>query len=372
MEKGVAARHGARRLGSRVVAVSLVAALVSSGVVGSLAGLVPIAGHSVGSLAGPVPAAGHSVGYRVAAAGRGEAAPPPVWEPTRDRQPGAAFLGACQEVTSAVAAQRRCEQAALPAFDAARASEGIGPLVLPAGFATEPASVQLLVLIDLERVARGLPAVPSLSPYLDFLAEWGATHGSDPPLPPGRSGGSNWAGGLRSTLLTTFLWMYDDGPGSPNIECPSAGAPGCWGHRRNILSAYPAPALMGAYSKGGSLAMLVAAGGGLSRTGPTWGSLAALVPVALSASSLTADASSGEVVGVHLSLWGTAAATIARLGIVGGRGEWHLEHDSCVVVPGGDCSIWVAYRPSGPSPSSAELIVEAAGGRRVVSLHGGG
>jgi hypothetical protein len=33
--------------------------------------------------------------------------------------------------------------------------------------------------------------------------------------------------------------MYDDGPDSPNIDCTSAGAPGCWGHRDNILASWP-------------------------------------------------------------------------------------------------------------------------------------
>ncbi len=308
--------------------------------------------------------------YRLAGVTRGSASVPGVWEPARNRQPGAAFLGACQDVASTVAAQRRCEAAALPAFDAARAAEGIGPLGLPAGFATEPAPVQLLTLIDLERVARGLPAVPSLSPYLDALAQWGASHSSDPPLPPGRSGGSNWAGGLRSTLLTTFLWMYDDGPGSFNIDCPAAGASGCWGHRRNILSAYPGPALMGASSQGSSLAMLVVAGNGLSRTGPAWGSLATKDPVALSARSLDAVAPAGRVAGLHVTVWGTASATRANLSIIGGGGWWHLVRNTCAVSPGGHCNAWIAYRPTGAAPSSAELVVQAAGGRRVVALHG--
>jgi hypothetical protein len=33
--------------------------------------------------------------------------------------------------------------------------------------------------------------------------------------------------------------MYDDGPGSPNTDCPQAGAPGCYGHRNNIIRSYP-------------------------------------------------------------------------------------------------------------------------------------
>jgi hypothetical protein len=32
--------------------------------------------------------------------------------------------------------------------------------------------------------------------------------------------------------------MYDDGYGSYNRDCPTASAPGCWGHRDIILDPY--------------------------------------------------------------------------------------------------------------------------------------
>ena len=370
--------RGAGRWGSLAAGVLLVAwaligpggSALSTGSTGS-AGSAPPA-VATGALAGITthPTANRPTAYRLASTARHSEPASAVEEPAYSRQPGAAFVGACQDVASTATSQRRCEAAALPAFDAARATEGIGPLELPTGFATDPAPVQLLTLIDLERVDRGLPAVPSLSAYLDSLAEWGAFHGSDPPLPAGRVGGSNWAGGLRSTLLSTFLWMYDDGPGSSNIDCPTAGAPGCWGHRRNILATYPDPALMGASSEGRSLAMLVVAGGGLARTGPSWASLAAADPVALSARSLDAVAPARHIAGVHVTMWGTASATLARLAIVGGGNDWHLVGDTCGVVPGGHCNIWVAYRPTSSAASSAELVIEAAGGRRIVALHG--
>ena len=44
--------------------------------------------------------------------------------------------------------------------------------------------------------------------------------------------------------------MYDDGPHSPNMDCTSATASGCWDHRRNILSNYgPHPAVGAAATK---------------------------------------------------------------------------------------------------------------------------
>ncbi len=41
--------------------------------------------------------------------------------------------------------------------------------------------------------------------------------------------------------------MYDDGYGGENIDCRTATASGCWGHRHNILGFATAPVLtMGA------------------------------------------------------------------------------------------------------------------------------
>lgn len=331
------------------------------------AGCALVAGTLVtGSLGTGALAAG-AAGVRISARDGGASA---LATPVRNLAPSAAFLQACANVGPTVADQRRCVAAALPSFDAARAAEGVGPLALPAGFAAMSPAVQLLTVIDLERVARGLPAVRSLSPYLDSLAAWGASHSTDPPLPAGRGGGSNWAGGVRSTLLSTFLWLYDDGPGSMNIDCPTPGAAGCWGHRRNILATYANLELMGASSEGPSLAMLVVAGGGLSQTGPTWGAIAAHIPVHLSARAVTAAALPGHVAGRHVTVWGTASTTLVRASIAGGGAAWHLVHTTCHVGAGRHCNLWFAYRPTTASASSAQLVVQGAGGRQVVALHG--
>jgi hypothetical protein len=36
-------------------------------------------------------------------------------------------------------------------------------------------------------------------------------------------------------LDADYGWMYDDGRGSGNLDCPRSGGPGCWGHRHGIL-----------------------------------------------------------------------------------------------------------------------------------------
>ncbi len=151
-----------------------------------------------------------------------------------------------------------CTIRVLAAIDAARASEGVRPMRLPADYRTLSPAEQLLVVTDLERVDRGLVPAIGLSPSLNRRALAGARNGTDPELTPmfGNWAGSNWAGGYPSPLEADFEWMYDDGAGSPNRDCTAAGATGCWGHRDNILAAYQAPLAMGAAVDGGSMAEL--------------------------------------------------------------------------------------------------------------------
>lgn len=155
--------------------------------------------------------------------------------------PTAAMSAACGTGSSSA-----CQGAVVAAIDQAREAEGIGPLALPAGYATMSAPGQLLVLANAERVARGLPAFVGLSGALDNLAEQGAVSGTDPNGPSGADWGSNWAGGEGSVLLADYDWMYYDGPGSPNLDCPSASSSGCWAHRENILGNYGPHPWMGA------------------------------------------------------------------------------------------------------------------------------
>lgn len=312
----------------------------------------------------PHPRVGHSRAGILPAV-RGAATPP------ANRLPGRTFLHACLLVSRAAPAQRRCESAALPVINAARASEGVGPMQLPAAFATMSAPLQFLVVTDLERVGRGLPAAAALSPALDGLAQAGANTSSDPPMPSGAgSVGANWAGGLGSTLLTDFLWMYDDGPGSFNLGCTSSGAPGCWVHRRNILAGYQGPLLMGAATAGTSAAIELV--GGATRWAaatPSWRSIAATVPVGMSSGSVSISAAPGHTAGRHVTIWATAAGTVARFTLRGGGRQWWLIRSSCRLRAGGHCNVWFGYRPAADA-SRAALVVSAVGGSRSVALRG--
>jgi hypothetical protein len=166
-----------------------------------------------------------------------------------------------------------CEQEEVAAIDNARAKEGVGPIYLPSDFNSLTADEQLLVIIDLERVGRGLPPFAGIVASLDVVAHAGASvsgarAGSyeDPQFPPGfrvapgtslaysckSTGGNGYAcygsgepgaaiaaGGQISALDADYGWMYDDGPGGANGDCTTPAAKGCWGHRDNILGRYP-------------------------------------------------------------------------------------------------------------------------------------
>jgi hypothetical protein len=130
-----------------------------------------------------------------------------------------------------------CLGAVLQAINHAHALEGIRPMVLPADFATLSIPEQLLIVVNLERIDRGLPAFGGLTTALDRNAQRGADTADDPP-DLGRSydlEDGEWAGGSSNGLDADYGWMYDDGLDSGNLDCLHRGAAGCWGHRKGIL-----------------------------------------------------------------------------------------------------------------------------------------
>jgi hypothetical protein len=117
-------------------------------------------------------------------------------------------------------------------------------MVLPSDWAVLTPQEQLFVVIDLERTARGLAPLEAMSTVLDSQATDAAANGRDPDpgALPVSAWGAVWGDGYASALEVDYEWMYDDGPGSPNEACPRARAPGCWGHRHNILLDLPCAA----------------------------------------------------------------------------------------------------------------------------------
>jgi hypothetical protein len=157
---------------------------------------------------------------------------------------------ACQtDPTGAV-----CIDAALNDLDQARASLGQPPYALPGNFVSLDPAKQALVLTNLDRILYGLAPVQGLTGALDQDAATGVQGDADPQ--PSDSDWlaftSNWAGGYENIVLAYEAWMYDDGPGSGNMDCSASGSSGCWGHRHDILWQFD--------SGGGALLMGAAAG----------------------------------------------------------------------------------------------------------------
>jgi hypothetical protein len=130
-----------------------------------------------------------------------------------------------------------CIAGVLQAVNHARAAEEVKPMVLPAGFGALGIPQQIFVAVNLERVDRGLPPFVGLTAVLNRNAQKGADSANDPP-DPGKSyavADTEWAGGSSNGLDAVYGWMYDDGIGSGNLDCPKHGGPGCWGHRHGLL-----------------------------------------------------------------------------------------------------------------------------------------
>jgi hypothetical protein len=130
-----------------------------------------------------------------------------------------------------------CIDSVLHDINYARSLEGLGPLVLPSDFATDPVAVQQLIVTDEERGDRGLSEYAGLdATLLNAAAQAGAVPKADPVLPPGYQGPGGAIFAQDYTPLgADYAWMYDDGYGGTNLDCTSPGGSACWGHRDNIL-----------------------------------------------------------------------------------------------------------------------------------------
>jgi hypothetical protein len=157
-----------------------------------------------------------------------------IADPARTVPPDPDYVGIC---AGGVDESAPCLSAALEAVNHARAAEGVKPMVLTPGFERLGVPEQVLVVVNLERVDRGLAPFVGRTDELDANARKGAVAGDDPPDPGPRYQvvDTIWAGGSSNGLDAAYGWMYDDGPGSTNLDCPKTGGSGCWGHRHAIL-----------------------------------------------------------------------------------------------------------------------------------------
>jgi VCBS repeat-containing protein len=312
--------------------------------------------------------AGFAASPALARAGHGD--------PRRSVPPSQRFIDACFHVGGKAKAQRACDRAALPSFNRARATEGLAPMTLPTDFAVLAAPRQLLVLANIERVDRGLRPFPGLSTRLNHLAENGAKARTDPMFPspfPGNFGGGNWAGVGTSTLLAEYVWMYDDGPHSPNLDCRPSSRGGCWGHRHNIIHGYDAPLAMGAAvaHHGQSMAEeFIGADHSDRATSPRWPHFTRLLPVGRSAGHLTVRAAAGRSGHRTLRLWASGRAMTVRIRLAAGHPIWSLSRTSCRLRAGSSCTVTVTEHPTDGSVHHASLTVAGPNGKAVVTLAG--
>ncbi len=130
-----------------------------------------------------------------------------------------------------------CINSVLHNINEARSLEGLGPMVLPSDYATDPVPMQQLIIADEERGDRGLSQFSGLDPALNTVALTGAVGDADP-VPPGTYHDNAWGSNFAldyTPLGADFAWMYDDGYGGTNVDCTAPGDASCWGHRDNIL-----------------------------------------------------------------------------------------------------------------------------------------
>ena len=139
-----------------------------------------------------------------------------------------------------------CLRLTLDAIDAARAAEGLGPMVLPADFPQLTVPEQLFVAVDRERVDRGLAPFTGLTTALDAGAQKGAAGAHLPPQPGPAYGAATteWIGDVDNGLDADFQWMYNDGPDSGVPGCSGARTSGCWADREIVLTRFGSPHLV--------------------------------------------------------------------------------------------------------------------------------
>jgi hypothetical protein len=146
---------------------------------------------------------------------------------------------------------RACTDILLTGINQAQAAEHLPGFVLPSNYFSLSATRQMFVLVNLERISRGVPPLVGLSPYLSATATTAAGQSADPPFqasygpvqvwapPSGNYAyGGAWGGGSVNAADVVFGWFYGDGFGNgwPTFTgCARPNGPMCWWHREELL-----------------------------------------------------------------------------------------------------------------------------------------
>jgi hypothetical protein len=326
----------------------------------------------ISSLAAVVPSSASSAAHPSLEAPRTRLAPHGgLANPSVSIAPSETTLVDCNFEVPTSSQAAACDGAALADVNAARSTEGVGPMILPTNYASLSGAAQQLVVVNLERVDRGLGAVGGLSSNLDAAAMSGAQSDTDPSFPPyAEEGGSNWAS-TYSALLADFLYLYDDGPGGVNGDCTSTNTAGCWGHRDTILADWTSPLLMGAADLGGSSTQIFL-GDDTTDTADAlaWSSEATDLSILASPTTL-ALGSNGVAVTGTVTVWAsgeemdvTATTTAAS--------AWSVLPGSCDLDAGSSCPLTLSFQPAAGAADDATLAVVGPNVIMDVSLTGTG
>lgn len=161
--------------------------------------------------------------------------------PDHNIAPNPSYAAACANDRSNSTA---CVTKAVAAIDHARSLEHVRPMILPSNFTKLNYAEQTFVVVNLERVDRGLRPFRGITAKLNRTAKQAAVADADPAPAYGAIGEfvlldyqSNWTSNF-GPLAGDYGWMYDDGYGSYNIDCQQPSSPGCWAHREIILTSY--------------------------------------------------------------------------------------------------------------------------------------
>ena len=250
-----------------------------------------------------------------------------------------------------------------------RQTEGLGPMSLPSNYPSLTPAEQLFVLTDLERVDRGLAPIEGLSTTLNAYAQAGANAHTDPGFPPyGTTRGGTWSSSpsLGDSLA---MWMYDDGPGGTNLDCPATGGGSCWGHRDIILGSYAAPALMGV-GYGSSTTQVFVGGDTVDTPYFTWAQEVPLLPVGVYPYGVNVSVLPGTTDRSAMELWASGEAMNVTATQTGGQGVFSMNTASCSLAAGATCSVAVTFTPPAVGVYTASVAVTGPNGTQDVMLRG--
>jgi hypothetical protein len=318
------------------------------------------------------------------AAGQGAAKRPnPLADPPSSITPSQTFEVACHGVEPH-GSDAACDKAALADFDKARRAEGMAPMVLPRGFDKLSVPAELMTLVNIERVDRGLIPVVGMASSLDALTQTAANTDQDPAWQMGVfSGyGGSWSGGADSPLVADFTWMYDDGLGGSNLDCMPGDTSGCWGHRHEIIGQpFTAPMVMGAsvayntslgnVNYGTSMAIEMLGGDttdAVDQT-PTWATVAKTMPVELSAPHLAISSHNKKTHSESLVIRSYSRAAVA-LKVISGAKYWSASPTGCRLAAGKSCTVHVHFRSAKRGSHRGVLRVKGTGAAQHVALVG--